>query len=237
MIYAIVLAGGSGTRFGGDVPKQYRQLIDRPVIAWSLLAFQKSRADTVILVCAEKDIPYCYDEIIKRYEITKCVSIVSGGENRYDSVFKGIEAARHHWEGNGSGESFCLIHDGARPCIDVETIDRAIDHVTSKGSCVVGVKVTDTIQVTDVNGAITLTPDRNYTWAAQTPQCFELFNAFNSYTCAVENRDDTITDDASAVKKYGEGSIYMLQGRKDNIKITTEEDMHVAEEILRSRIV
>jgi 2-C-methyl-D-erythritol 4-phosphate cytidylyltransferase len=235
VIYAIVLAGGSGKRFGGNTPKQYRDLFGRPVLAWSLQAFEKSRVDAVILVCAEKDISYCYDEIIKRYGITKCVSIASGGENRYDSVLHGLEAASHHLEETGKGESFCLIHDGARPCIDVETIDRAIEHVTSKGSCVVGVKVTDTIQIVNGEGNISMTPDRTHTWAAQTPQCFELYNALNSYKKAVENGDDTITDDASAVRKYGEGSIYMLKGKKENIKITTEDDLKTAEEILRKR--
>ena len=123
------------------------QLCDKPVIAWSLLAFEKSNADGIVLVCAEKDIEFCHREIIQKYGISKCISIAAGGENRYDSVFHGLEAAMHHGKENGIdlNEACCLIHDGARPCIDVATINDCISYVKEKGSCVVGVPVTDTI--------------------------------------------------------------------------------------------
>jgi 2-C-methyl-D-erythritol 4-phosphate cytidylyltransferase len=234
VIYAIVLAGGSGKRFGGDVPKQYRELCGKPVIAWSLLAFQKSCIDAVILVCGEKDIDHCRKEIVEKYGITKCRAVVSGGKNRYNSVFNGLKAASD-MATEPEEQRFCMIHDGARCCIDTETINSAAEYVTSKGSCVVGIPVTDTIQIVNAEGNICMTPERSFTWAAQTPQCFSLSNALSSYKTAVENDDETVTDDASAVRKYGEGSIYMLKGKKENIKITTEDDLKTAEEILRKR--
>ncbi|MCR5584929.1 MAG: 2-C-methyl-D-erythritol 4-phosphate cytidylyltransferase [Lachnospiraceae bacterium] len=234
MIYAIVLAGGSGKRFGGDVPKQYRELCGKPVIAWSLLAFQKSSADGIILVCSEKDIDFCKKEIIEKYGITKCLAVIAGGKNRYNSVFNGLKVA-YEFAKVSLEQSFCMIHDGARCCIDTETIESAADHVVSKGSCVVGIPVTDTIQIVNEEGNITMTPNRAQTWAAQTPQCFSLSNALASYKAAVENNDEAITDDASAVRKYGEGSIYMLAGKKENLKITTEDDIKTAEEIIMKR--
>ncbi len=239
MISAIVLAGGSGKRFGGDIPKQYRILIDKPVIAWSLLAFEKSRVDAIVLVCAEKDIDYCKKDIIDKYGIHKCVAVVPGGANRYDSVYCGLKAVLENENAKRSAGliapdegCFSMIHDGARPCIDIETINEAALYVSTEGSCVVGVPVTDTIQIVNEDGNIMMTPDRVRTWAAQTPQCFETANVFSSYGLAVEDGDGTITDDASAVLKYGEGSIRMLLGKKENIKITTEEDLKTAADIL-----
>ncbi len=240
MITAIVLAGGSGKRFGGEIPKQYMPLCGKPVLAWSLLAFEKSKADEIVLVCPEGDAEHCLKEVVEKYGISKCVAIAKGGENRYDSVYSGLKAAAERRgagkaEENGDKTDFCLIHDGARPCIDTATINSAIEYVTANGSCVVGVPATDTVQVADENGNISFTPDRNRTWLAQTPQCFELNNALNSYRSAVENRDTSITDDASAVLKYGTGSIYMLEGKKENIKITTAEDLGKAADILTLR--
>ena len=242
MITAIVLAGGSGKRFGGEIPKQYMPLCQKPVLAWSLSAFEESRADEIILVCSEKDADYCLKEIIEKYGISKCAAIAVGGENRYDSVYSGLKAAAKRrgkanaeTEGDSDKTDFCLIHDGARPCIAVETINAAIEYVTTKGSCVVGVPATDTVQVADENGNISFTPDRKRTWLAQTPQCFELNNALNSYRAAIENKDTSITDDASAVLKYGTGSIYMLEGKAENIKITTAADLKKAADILSLR--
>ncbi len=242
MITAVVLAGGSGKRFGGDIPKQYRDLSGKPVIAWSLLAFEKSCVDAVVLVCSEKDRDFCRKEIIEKYNITKCVSIAVGGANRYDSVYCGLKAVsdnENFRKVNGllaaDEGRFSMIHDGARPCIDVETINAAAEYVSATGSCVVGVPVTDTIQIVNAEGDICMTPDRAKTWAAQTPQCFETANVLSSYGLAVENNDVSITDDASAVRKYGEGSIHMLPGKKENLKITTEEDLKTAAEILGKR--
>jgi 2-C-methyl-D-erythritol 4-phosphate cytidylyltransferase len=252
VIIGIILAGGSGKRFGGDIPKQYRPLLGKPVLAWTLEAFQKSRVDGLVLVCGEKDIEYCKEEIVKKYGITKCFAVTAGGQNRYDSVYCGLKTAYDCIKGMDDGrikmgemwelfkqrsesEVFCMIHDGARCCIDTDTINAAAEYVSTKGSCVVGVPVTDTIQVVNEEGNIMMTPIRARTWAAQTPQCFSLLNALNSYKTAVENDDDSITDDASAIRKYGEGCIYMLCGKADNIKITTEADMRVAEEILSKR--
>ena len=238
MIFAVILAGGSGKRFGGDVPKQYRELCGKPVIAWTLSAFQKSRVDGIVLVCPEKDIEKCRKDIIEKYGITKCLCITSGGKNRYDSVYEGLKAVEAYASkaGQSCAPDFCMIHDGARCCIETETIDSAAEYVMTKGSCVVGVPVTDTIQVTDDEGCIVMTPDRVRTWAAQTPQCFELQNVLNSYKSAVENDDESITDDASAVRKYGEGSIHMLAGTGENIKITVEGDLCAAEKIIGERL-
>ncbi len=242
MITAVILAGGSGKRFGGDIPKQYRDLCGKPVIAWSLLAFEESFVDAIVLVCAEKDRDFCRKEIIEKYHITKCVSVTNGGANRYDSVYCGLKAVsenenlRRKYGLLAPGEScFSMIHDGARPSIDVETINAAAEYVSTIGSCVVGVPVTDTIQIVNESGDIFITPDRVKTWAAQTPQCFETANVLSSYGLAVENNDASVTDDASAVRKYGEGSIHMLPGKKENLKITTEEDLRTAAAILEKR--
>lgn len=226
-VTAIVLAGGKGSRMHSETPKQYLPLLGKPVLFYSLSAFEQSEADEIILVTATGEEAYCQNEIVEKYGIKKVTKIVSGGAERYHSVHQGLLAA--------DGADFVLIHDGARPLISVPVINASINKVKETGACVVGMPVKDTIQLVDEDGRITETPVRSLTWIAQTPQCFSYATAVSSYNNAVAAGDNSITDDAMVVRKYAGIDVYMLEGGYENIKITTPEDISVAEGFLEKR--
>lgn len=227
-VTAIVLAAGKGSRMNSDIPKQYLTLLGKPVLFYSLQAFEESDVDEIILVTGKGEQEYCKKEIIERYQLKKVTHIVEGGGERYHSVHHGLQAA--------AGTDYVLIHDGARPLIAPAVIDEAICRVKETGACVVGMPVKDTIQLVDENREICTTPDRGRTWIAQTPQCFSYELAFTSYNKAIECGDSTITDDAMVVQRYGNVRIVMLEGGYENIKVTTPEDIKIAECFLREKV-
>lgn len=226
-ITAIVLAAGKGSRMNSDIPKQYLTLLEKPVLFYSLQAFANSAVDEIILVTGSGEQEYCKKEIIEKYHITKVVHIVEGGAERYHSVHRGLLAAK--------GAEYVLIHDGARPLVSTAVIDAAIKKVKETGACVVGMPVKDTIQLVDEGNVIVSTPIRSRTWLAQTPQCFSYVLAMGSYEKAIESKDSSITDDAMVVQRYGNVQAVMLKGGYENIKVTTPEDIMVAECFLRMR--
>lgn len=226
-VTAIVLAGGKGSRMHSETPKQYLPLLGKPVLFYSLSAFEQSVADEIILVTAAGEEKYCQKEIIEKYGITKVTRIVAGGTERYHSVHQGLLAAEN--------ADYVLIHDGARPLISVPVINASINKVKETGACVVGMPAKDTIQLVDLEGRIAQTPVRSLTWIAQTPQCFLYETALSSYNNAIAAGDNTITDDAMVIRKYSDVAVYMMEGGYENIKITTPEDISVAEGILRKR--
>lgn len=227
MVTAIVLAAGKGSRMNSSTPKQYLSLAGKPVLYYSLEAFSKSNADNIVLVTGKGDEEYCQREIVERYKINKPACIVAGGEQRYDSVYCGLKAA--------AKADYVLIHDGARPLIDVETINHAIEKVKEVKACVVGMPVKDTIQLVNTCMEIETTPKREQVWMAQTPQCFSYELVLRSYQKAIQAKDATITDDAMVVHTYAKAPIVMMEGSYQNIKITTPEDIAVAEVLFKER--
>ncbi len=171
---AIVLSAGRGSRMHSDIPKQYLDLCKRPVIAWSLQAFEDyEEINEVILVCSEEDIDYCRTEIVERYGFQKVCSIIPGGAERYLSVWEGLkEAARRYQRSGAEDSSYIFIHDGARPMINGEILGRALEDVREHRACVVGMPVKDTIKVADEHEYAKMTPDRRLLWQVQTPQVF-----------------------------------------------------------------
>ncbi|MBQ7864637.1 MAG: 2-C-methyl-D-erythritol 4-phosphate cytidylyltransferase [Lachnospiraceae bacterium] len=226
-VTAIVLAAGKGSRMNSDVPKQYLTLLGHPVLFYSLQAFEQSNVDEIILVTGSGEQEYCKKEIVEKYQINKVTHIVEGGAERYHSVHHGLLSA--------DAADYVLIHDGARPLISVEVINKAIETVKVTGACVVGMPVKDTIQIVDSACAIESTPNRKNTWIAQTPQCFHYELALSSYNKAIESGDASITDDAMVVRKYGDAHVVMLEGGYENIKVTTPEDISVAECFLKMK--
>lgn len=226
-VTAIVLAAGKGSRMNSDIPKQYLTLLGKPVLFYSLQAFEKSGADEIILVTGSGEQDYCKNEIIEKYQIKKVTHIVEGGAERYHSVYQGLQAAE--------GTDYVLIHDGARPLISSKIINNAIRMVKETGACIVGMPAKDTIQLVDEAGTICSTPDRRNTWLAQTPQCFNYQLALSSYNKAIASGDTTITDDAMVAQRYGNTRVIMMEGGYENIKVTTPEDIMVAECFLKMR--
>jgi len=234
----IVLAGGKGSRMQSDVPKQYMELLGKPLLYYALKAFEESNAEQVVLVTAEGDEDYCRNELVESYGFTKVIAVTAGGAERYASVWNGLQCLKAQ-TGEGQSEScepdIVLIHDGARPLVTVELINRLIAETEHYGACVAGMPVKDTIQMTDEHGVITLTPKRESLWSAQTPQAFEFSLVYDAYRKLMEESEIQATDDAMVVGLYHDIAIQMVRGNYSNIKVTTPEDLVLAETLLRKR--
>lgn len=231
-ISAIVLAGGKGSRMNSDIQKQYLLLHGRPVLYYALQAFQNSSVDEIILVVGNGIIEnlseeeYCKKQIIDKYHFNKVKHIVIGGNERYDSVMNGLEKIYKNTD-------YVLIHDGARPCITVELIEHCIQDVVVYKACVAAVPVKDTIKMVDLKDYAVSTPDRNTLWQIQTPQCFEYSLIQKAYHDMMADKEKSnITDDAMVVEKYSENKVKMTHSSYKNIKITTPEDLQIANAFL-----
>lgn len=222
-ITAIVLAGGNGTRMGGSCKKQYILLNNKPVLYYSLKVFQESPVDDIVLVTNEEE--YCRDEILKKYNLNKVSKIVPGGAERCDSVYAGLLAANDC--------RYVLIHDGARPFVTQDMIQTSIDAVKIYHACVIGMPVKDTIKIADEDVFAKKTPKRESLWQIQTPQTFSFDLIVNAYNKIMKEKPKGITDDAMVVEYGNSAKVKLLPGSYKNIKITTPEDLAVAEAFLR----
>lgn len=224
--YAIVLSAGTGSRMGSSVPKQYLPLLDRPVIYYSLKAFEDSPCiDEILLVAGADDLSYVKEEIVDKYGFTKVTAILAGGKERYFSVANALK----NLEGK---DGYVMIHDGARPMLTEEIIGRLYEGVCTYEAVCAAVPVKDTIKIVDEEGFAVRTPDRKTVYAVQTPQVFSLPLITGAYGELLQNPDTyrnvTVTDDAMVVECVYGKKVKMLQGSYENIKITTPEDMEVA---------
>lgn len=224
-ITAIVLAAGSGSRMKSKTKKQFMEIKGKPVIWYSLFEFEKSRVDEIILVTGKEDIDYCKKEIVEKYNLKKIKNVVAGGSERYESVYNGLKEVT----GN-----IVLIHDGARPLINNEIIERSIEGTIKSDACVVGVPVKDTIKRADKEGYIIDTPNRSELWITQTPQSFKtdlVKMAYKKMKEELEKGNTTlnITDDAMVVEEFTTNQVRFVQGDYKNIKVTTPEDIDIAE--------
>ena len=226
---AIGLAAGRGKRMQSDVAKQYLLVRNKPVLYYSLKAFQDSLVDEIILVTAESEIAYCKDEIVEKYAFSKVSQIVAGGKERYHSVHNGLKACED--------ADIVLIHDGARPFVDDAIIARNINTVKEYGACVTGMPVKDTIKISDAEGFVQETPRRDLIWTIQTPQTFRYDLIRNAYDTFLNNEEENcklynVTDDAMVAELFGGLKVKLVEGSYNNVKITTPEDMLLAEAIL-----
>ncbi len=226
---AIVLAAGAGKRMNSDVHKQYLQLGDRPVLCYSLQAFEAEPwLDEIVLVVGAGEIKYCQTEIVAKYGFQKVSQIIEGGAERYDSVHAGLEAVDNC--------DYVFIHDGARPFIDSRLLNRIYEEVKSYKACVPGMPVKDTIKIAGADGFVKETPDRASLYIIQTPQTFAFNLAKEGYRRFMAAKDPVITDDAMVVERYMDAEVKITEGSYENIKITTPEDMETGSIILRSRM-
>lgn len=226
---AIVLAAGRGKRMQSDVAKQYLLIRNKPVLYYSLKAFQDSAVDEIVLVTAESEIAYCKEEIVDKYNISKVSKIVAGGKERYHSVYNGLKACED--------AEIVLIHDGARPFVDDAIIERNISMVKEYGACVTGMPVKDTIKIADDNGFVQETPKRDLVWTIQTPQSFRcdlIKKAYDTFLAKEEEycKQYSVTDDSMVAEIFGGLQVKLVEGSYNNVKITTPEDMVLAEAIL-----
>lgn len=224
-VAAIVLAAGQGKRMGTSTAKQFLDLGGKPILYYSLRAFEKAKVGTVVLVTSEDAISYCQKEIVERYGISNVKAVVSGGKERYHSVYNGLQAVKQ--------AEVVMIHDGARPFVTTDIIENSYKTAKEKGACVVGVPVKDTIKVVNDQGVAVQTPERSSLWQIQTPQSFIYEEICKAYEKMMNAEDTAITDDAMVMERYGERKVSIIEGNYCNIKITTPEDMLVAKAYLQ----
>ena len=235
---AIVLAGGSGSRMNSDVPKQYMKIGDKPILYYSLKIFEESFVDEIILVTTKQDLKCCKTNIVDKYNFKKITKIVAGGKERYNSVYNGLEAISLDKSNQIIVDNTNIfIHDGARPCVTLDILERCLETVKITSACVAAVPVKDTIKIVDDNGYAISTPDRNTLWQIQTPQVFSYEVIKNAY----ENLMDLvtikgITDDAMVVEQYSDIKVKMVEGSYDNVKVTTQGDIELVKSYFKKEM-
>ncbi len=218
---AIIVAAGQSSRMSG-VDKLFLPILGIPLIAHTLAAFEAATSiQSVILVLSPANLEQGA-AIVREQGFAKVHKVCLGGESRQDSVRQGLEhLAPHPW---------VMVHDGARPCVEPELIERGLEEAARWGSAVAAVPVKDTIKVVGDQGMVMETPDRRKLWAVQTPQIFSWEVLHRAY----QQQDFNATDDATLVERLGHpGHIFF--GSYGNIKVTTREDVLVAETLLRRR--
>ena len=222
MISAIVLAGGRGKRMNYHKSKQFIEIKGKPVLVYTLEKFIYNKSiDEVILVLPEDEVDYCKKEVLQRYSL-KVDRIVIGGKERQDSVFNALEAMET--------ADIVLIHDGARPFINEKIIEEGIKYANIYGAAAPGVTPKDTIKVKNEDNISVDTPDRNTLVAVQTPQCFKYDEIYQCHR-KIKEENAIVTDDTSVVERYGH-KVYLYEGDYTNIKITTPEDLILAERLI-----
>lgn len=227
-IIAIILAAGQGKRMNSPVAKQFLTLRGNPIIYYSLKAFEESSVDEIILVTGKDQVDFCDQNIVKQYHLRKVTNVIEGGKERYDSVYQALSSIK--------AADYVLIHDGARPFITTGMIETVIEKVMEYKACIIGTPVKETIKVLDEQGFITTTPDRETLWAAQTPQAFEFLSIKKAYDLFYNRKENggyhsSVTDDAMVYETFLKAKVKMLSGDYNNLKITTPEDLILAEQI------
>lgn len=217
-VTAIILSAGVGKRMGGNTPKQYLQINDKPILYYTIKAFEESNVDDIVIVCGEKDLEYCTNEIVQYFNFNKVRRVIAGGKERYDSVYNALQVI--------DKSDYVLIHDGARPCIRPKMINIMIEQVIENKACIMAVPVKDTIKVVN-NGVICDSPDRRTLWQAQTPQAFEFNGIREAYRNVINNMGKIITDDAMVWSMYMDKPVGIVEGDYENIKITTKNDLEI----------
>lgn len=227
---AIVLAAGQGRRMGTKVQKQFLEIEGRPILYYALETFEKSEIiDQVVLVVEKGLEAYCQEEIVDKYHLKKVERIVVGGKERYESVYHGLRALEEQIP------DYVFIHDGARPFIETEILQRAYEEVQKSKACVVGMPSKDTIKKVDENGIVLETPERKYLWQVQTPQVFAYPLIKEAYDELMSKKIVNVTDDAMVLETMKKMPVKLVEGSYKNIKITTLEDLDIAEIFLKKR--
>ncbi len=246
MNFAIILAGGAGLRVGAPIPKQYIEVNGKPLLYYSVKAFEESNIDKISIVADKAHMKFVLDEIVDKYSFKKVISVCEGGEERFNSAFHGLDDLKDI----ASEEDIVLIHDGARPFITADIINNVIEETKNNGAAIAAMPVKDTIKIAkeisgagDLDGDVTLsscsarafveaTTPRALTWQVQTPQGFnyaKLYNAYKELSARGKDERALITDDSMIWEKvYKDAPVKLVKASYSNIKITDEGDLEVA---------
>ncbi len=224
MIFGIVVAAGKSERMGADVDKVFLSLGTRPVLAYSLLAFEQCPLIDGVVLVVRKDHVEAARGLAQVFGCAKVREVVAGGASRQASVMNGLAELP-------DGVTIAAVHDGARPCITPEAIAETVKSAKRHGSGVAAVKITDTIKEVDRGTVVSRTIDRTRLWAVQTPQTFRVDLLRKAYEY-VDKKGLTVTDEASAVEAVGE-AVHLVPSLWSNVKITTPADLALAGAILK----
>ncbi len=225
---ALIPAAGMGKRMGADLNKQYLLLDDKPILAHTLTVFdQASFIDDIYVIIPEAEIPYCQEQVVEKYGFTKVRSIIAGGSERQYSVLNGLRALKDCME-----DDVVLIHDGVRPFIPKHVLKHSIEVASKTDGALVAVPAKDTVKIVEA-GVVIDTPPRVNIWLAQTPQSFRYGIIAAAHEIAAAE-GFLGTDDASLVERMGR-QVHVVTGDYRNIKITTPEDMLLAETFLKNQ--
>ena len=224
---AVIPAGGAGKRLKSHIAKQYLLLDSLPVLVHTLKVFQKSKEiDEIILALPPEDLVYIRQELAEKYGLTKVINAVAGGNERQDSVKNCLSAIKGECD-------FVVIHDAVRPFVTEELIERVVETAKATGAAVAGVKTKDTIKEINEDKIVAATVPRNNLWLAQTPQVFDYGLLKEAYRLAYD-QNYYGTDDASLIERMGK-EVTMVESSYENIKITTNEDMRMADALMKQR--
>ncbi|MFI4962681.1 MAG: 2-C-methyl-D-erythritol 4-phosphate cytidylyltransferase [Legionellales bacterium] len=219
--YAIIVAGGKGTRMGAVVPKQFLPLNGKPLLCYPIEAFAQAIPDIHLILVIPPDQLRSAQTVLRSYLGGVNVTIVSGGETRYHSVQNGLKEVKD--------DGVIFVHDGARPLVSGELILRCFLQAVEKGSAIPAVPVTESIRVVDDGNSRPL--NREHIRIIQTPQTFNTRIILPAFR---QEYQASFTDEATVVEAYGE-KVHLIEGARDNVKVTTLEDMLIAEVLLKAR--
>ena len=217
---AVIVAAGSSARMGG-VDKTFALILGLPLVVHTIDRFELSPLVHQIVLVLAKDSLDLGKQMVQQRGYTKVTNVCAGGRRRQDSVRFGLELL--------TACEWVLVHDGARPCLDDAMIQRGLEAAAELGSAVAGVPVKDTIKVVSANQTVQETPDRSLLWAAQTPQVFRYRTLLESHYACTQD----FTDDAAMVESMGH-QVKMFLGAYENIKVTTADDLIIAETFLKA---
>lgn len=221
MTNAIIVAAGKSERMGTGTDKAFLSLGNRPVVAWSLIAFEKCPDIDRIILVVRKEQQLAAKAVAKMFGISKLVAVVPGGNKRQESVQAGLSVC-------DVDTRFVVVHDGARPCVTPEVISEVVKLAKRVGAATVGRRMTDTVKRVEKGTLVSATEEREKLWAVQTPQAFNFRVLQNAYKSLGKN---DVTDDCQAVELSGE-AVRIYENREPNFKITTVEDLQIASALL-----
>lgn len=221
----IILAAGKGKRMGANKNKQFIEIMNKPILYYTIKAFENNDSiDEIVLVASKEEISYCKAQIVEKYSFKKVRKIIEGGKERQNSVLNGLKSM--------DDTDIVLIHDGARPFVSDDIINNCVKYANIYGATACGVLPKDTIKVRDDSNFSLSTPKRENLFAVQTPQGFK-YDLILQCHKNVENDNKIVTDDTMVVESYG-NKVYLYDGSYNNIKITTPEDLIMAEKLINN---
>jgi len=234
IVYALILSGGSGNRFGNEMPKQFADVYGKTILDYCISSFNSHPSIDKIIIVSNPEHIQRTKQIALGGKFSKVVSVIEGGATRGESSFIGLkELSRLEKDTAGIR---VLIQDAVRPNTDKSIISKVVEELNNCNSVTVAVPTTDTIYISEANSVLESIPDRNKIFKAQTPQGFLFDTVFNAYEKLEKVSRFKKTDDCSIVKLvFPEERILIVEGDVNNIKITFSEDLEYFRQILKTK--